>query len=89
VCCRTDIARQINVNPGMPSAPHTPSSVKKAPKKRLLSVAVFDGFSAHEMPLCLEASVLNGATRHADSLDFPEGQEDPAQSAELERQQDA
>jgi hypothetical protein len=36
-----------------------------------------------------EVGALKAATRLADTADFPEGQEDPAQSAELERQQDA
>ena len=62
---------------------------KNAATKRPLSLAVAEMFRASR-PLCEPAlDVLRTMTPAPDAPDFPEGQEDPAQSAELERQQDA
>jgi hypothetical protein len=73
----------------MPSIQTTLSSAKKAPKKRRLSLAVSDIFRTPEPLSDHDAKGLKTATRLADIPDFPEGQDDPAQAAELERQQDA
>jgi len=73
----------------MPSAKPTQPPAKRTPKKRRLSLAVSDIFRTSEPPSDQETNALKASTRLADLSDFPEGQEDPAQSAELERQQDA
>lgn len=73
----------------MPSTQPTLPLAKKAPKKRRLSLAVSDIYRLPESLSDSETGVLEAVTRHTDTLDFPEGQEDPAQSAELEWQQDA
>lgn len=62
---------------------------KKTPKKRRLSLAVTDVTNNHEPLSNGDARVLVATTRHTDISDFSEGRDDPAQSAELERQQDA
>ncbi|MBK1683053.1 hypothetical protein [Rhodoferax fermentans] len=71
-----------------PTQPKLPKA-KNAATKRPLSLAVADMFRPSE-PHCEPApDVLTTTTPGPDAPDFPEGREDPAQSAELERQQDA
>jgi len=61
----------------------------KMPKQTPLCLAVADIYPSTEPFSDSELSLLMADTPHVDSEDFPEGQEDPAQSADLERQQDA
>lgn len=61
----------------------------KLPKKRTLCLAVAEMLSPAEPPSGPEGSQVVNATNPEDAPDFPEGREDPDQSAELERQQDA
>jgi hypothetical protein len=86
---RTDAVCLTDANPGMPSTKPTAQTVKKMPKKRLLCVAVSEILGPADPSSAPESSTPPQVTRDADAQDFPEGHEDPAQSAELERQQDA
>lgn len=58
-------------------------------KKRTVCVAIAEMLGPAEPPSGPEGGQLANTTNPADATDFPEGREDPEQSAELERQQDA
>ncbi|MDD2881024.1 MAG: hypothetical protein PHQ58_11345 [Rhodoferax sp.] len=61
----------------------------KLPKKRRLCLEVAKMLSPAEPPSSREDCHLVNTPSSAAAPDFPEGREDPEQSAELERQQDA
>ena len=61
----------------------------KLSKKRTVCVAIAEMLGQPEPPSGREGDQLANPTNPADAPDFPEGREDPEQSAELERQQDA
>lgn len=61
----------------------------KLPKKRILCLAVGEMLGPTEPPSSHEDGQLANTTNQGDAPDFPEGREDPEQSAELERQKDA
>ncbi|HEY8907160.1 MAG TPA: hypothetical protein VIM63_14090 [Rhodoferax sp.] len=61
----------------------------KLPNKRILCLAVSKMLSPVEPPSNHEGCQLVDAANLEVAADFPEGREDPEQSAELERQQDA
>jgi len=79
----------ISANQAKPSTQPTLSPAMKLPKQTPLCLAVAQIYPSTEPFSDSELSVLMADTPQVDSSDFPEGREDPAQSDELERQQDA
>ena len=61
----------------------------KLPNKRILCLAVTEMLSSVEPSPNHEGCQLVDAANPEVAADFPEGREDPGQSAELELQQDA